>query len=64
LKPKGIFLNNFYSKEFLENIIYTKYGFNKYTVEEIIKMTEKNGLKIIKTIEIKKGYSYCIISEK
>jgi ubiquinone/menaquinone biosynthesis C-methylase UbiE len=64
LKPNGIFLNNFYSKEFLENIIYTKYGFNKYTVEEIVKMTEKNGLKIIKTIEIKKGHSYCIISEK
>ncbi|MDR2941344.1 MAG: class I SAM-dependent methyltransferase [Treponema sp.] len=63
LKPNGIFINCFYSKEFLENIIYTKYGFNKYTVEEIIKMTEKNGLKIIKTIEIKKGYSYCIISE-
>jgi SAM-dependent methyltransferase len=64
LKPNGIFLNSFYSKEFLEDIIYTKYGFNKYTVDEIIKMTENNGLKILKTIEIKKGHSYCIISGK
>jgi ubiquinone/menaquinone biosynthesis C-methylase UbiE len=64
LKPDGIFMNNFYSKDFLENIIYTKYGFNKYTLEEIIKMTEENGLKINKIIEIKKNHAYCIISNK
>jgi ubiquinone/menaquinone biosynthesis C-methylase UbiE len=63
LKPNGIFMNVIYTKEYLNKIIYTKYGFNKYTVEEIEKITEENGMKIIRTIEIKKNKSYCIISE-
>lgn len=63
LKPNGIFMNVIYTKEYLNKIIYTKYGFNKYTVEELEEITKKNGMKIIKTIEIKKNKSYCIISE-
>jgi ubiquinone/menaquinone biosynthesis C-methylase UbiE len=62
-KPDGIFLNVIYTKGYLNKIIYTKYGFKKYTVEEIEKITEDNGMKIIKTIEIKKNKSYCIISQ-
>jgi len=62
LKPNGIFFNVLYTKEYLNKIIYTKYGFNKYSVEEIIKMTKENGMAIIETIEIKKNKSYCIIS--
>ena len=61
LKPNGIFLNTIYTKEYLDKIIYTKYGFNKYTVEEIIKITNENGMKIFETIEIVKNKSYCII---
>jgi ubiquinone/menaquinone biosynthesis C-methylase UbiE len=63
LKPNGIFMNAIYTKEYLNKIIYTKYGFNKYTVEEMEEITKKNGMKIIKTIEVKKNKSYCIISE-
>ena len=63
LKPDGIFLNAVYTKKYLDKIIYTKYGFNKYGVEEIEKITENNGLKIIETIEIKKDKSYCIVSK-
>ena len=63
LKPNGIFLNVIYTKEYLNKIIYTKYGFKKYTVEEIKDMTEENGMKIIKIIEIKKNKSYCIIAK-
>jgi len=63
LKPDGIFLNVIYTKEYLDKIIYTKYGFNKYSVKDIIKITEENGMKIIKTVEIKKNKAYCIISE-
>jgi ubiquinone/menaquinone biosynthesis C-methylase UbiE len=62
LKPNGIFLNLIYSKEFLDKIIYTKYGFKKNNVEEIIKITNENGMKIIETIEVEKNKSYCIIS--
>jgi hypothetical protein len=57
-------MNVIYTKEYLDKIIYTKHGFNKYTVEEIKDITEENGMKIIETIEIKKNKSYCIISEK
>jgi len=63
LKPNGIFLNAVYTKEYLDKIIYTKYGFNKYSIEDIIKITEENGMKIIKAIEIKKNKAYCILSE-
>ena len=63
LKPDGKFLNVIYTKEYLDKIVYTKYGFKKYTVEEIIDITERNGMKIIDIIEIRKNKSYCIISE-
>jgi ubiquinone/menaquinone biosynthesis C-methylase UbiE len=63
LKPKGIFLNAIYTKEYLDNIIYTKYGFNKYSIKDIIKITEENGMKINKIVEIKNNKIYCIISE-
>jgi len=63
LKPNGKFLNVIYTKEYLNKIIYAKYGFKKYTVEEIKNITEENGMKIIEIIEIRKNKSYCIISE-
>ena len=63
LKPNGIFLNTIYSKEYLDKLIYTKYGFNKYTVEEIKNITNENGMKILEIIEIVKNKSYCIISK-
>ena len=64
LKHNGKFFNTVYTKEYLDKIIYTKYGFRKNKIEEIKLLTEKNGMKIIETIEIEKGKSYCIISEK
>jgi len=63
LKPNGIFINVIYTKKYLEKILFTKYGFNKYSVEEIEKITKNNGMEIIGTIEIKKNKSYCIISK-
>ena len=63
LKPNGIFLNAIYTKEYLNKIIYTKYGFNKYSIEDLIKVTEENGMKINKIVEIKRNKIYCIISE-
>lgn len=64
LKPQGLFLNTVYTKEWLNKIPYTKYGFSKYTMDEIVAMTEKNGLKINQVIEIQKDVSFCIIAEK
>jgi len=64
LKPNGIFLNAVYTREFLDRIIYTRYGFNKYSIDDVIKITEENGLTIVKLVEIKKNNTYCIISKK
>jgi len=63
LKPNGIFLNAVYTREFLDRIIYTKYGFNKYSIDDVIKITEENGMTIVKLVEIKKNNTYCIISK-
>ncbi|MDR1575301.1 MAG: class I SAM-dependent methyltransferase, partial [Treponema sp.] len=63
LKAKGIFLNVIYTKAYLDKIIYTKYGFQKYTVEEIENITKDKGMEIIETIEIQKNKSNCIITK-
>ncbi|WP_297522916.1 hypothetical protein [uncultured Clostridium sp.] len=48
----------------LENIKYTDYGFNRYTVDELRKITVESGFEIVKLIEISKDKSYCLISKK
>jgi len=63
LKPNGIFINAIYTKKQLDKTKFSRKGFNKYSKEEMIKLTEENGMKIIKIIEIKDNKSYCIISE-
>ena len=62
LKPDGIFINVIYTKEYLDKMVFTKYGFKKYSVDEIKEFTEANGMKIIEILEIQKNKSYCIIS--
>jgi ubiquinone/menaquinone biosynthesis C-methylase UbiE len=64
LKPNGIFINVFYSKELLDKMHHAQYGYSKYSIDQIIGMTEKSGLKIIRVIEIQKDVSFCIIAEK
>jgi len=54
IKTNGVFLN----------VINIKSCFNKYTLNEIEKITEKYGMKILEIIEIRRNESYCIISEK
>jgi ubiquinone/menaquinone biosynthesis C-methylase UbiE len=63
LKPNGIFVNAVYTKEFMDKIMYTKYGFNKYTITELEAVTKKQGMQIIQTIEIKHNTSYCVVSK-
>jgi ubiquinone/menaquinone biosynthesis C-methylase UbiE len=64
LKSDGVFINAVYTKEWLDNWIYTRYGFSKYSVEQITEITEKNGLKVVTVIEIQAKKSLCIISKK
>ncbi|MFW2491938.1 class I SAM-dependent methyltransferase [Clostridium chromiireducens] len=63
LKPNGIFINVIFSKEWLDKIKYTEYGFSKYTPRELEEVTTRNGLNVIELIETKKDISYCIISK-
>jgi ubiquinone/menaquinone biosynthesis C-methylase UbiE len=63
LKQNGMFLNIIYSKEWLDKLIYTRYGFSKYSVEEIKRMTELNGLKVVNVVSIQHEKSYCIIAK-
>lgn len=63
IKPNGLFLNVIYTKQFLDVLRYTTYGFDKFTVEEMKKITEENGMRVLKVIEIYKNISYCIVSE-
>lgn len=62
LKSDGIFINVFYTKEYLDKVLYTKHGFNKYTFEELKKITEK-WMEIDRVIEIDKDKSYAIIAK-
>lgn len=64
LKNQGIFINVFYTREWLEKMKYTDYGFNRYTLDEIKRKTEESGLNILKIIEISNDKAYCIISNK
>lgn len=64
LKPNGVFINVFYTKEVLDKMHHTQYEYSKYSVDEIIEMTEKSGLKVIRVIEIQPGISFCIIANK
>ena len=63
LKPNGLFINAIYTKEYLDKTEFSKYGFIKYSKEDMLKLTEENGMKIKNIIEIRKNKSYCIISE-
>lgn len=63
LKPNGAFINAIYSKQWLDGIKYTQYGFSKYTPRELEEATLRNGLNVFKVIETRKNISYCIISK-
>jgi ubiquinone/menaquinone biosynthesis C-methylase UbiE len=64
LKPDGIFLNVIYLKEWLDKLPITKYGFSKYNLGQIEKITTESGFKIEYIIEIQRRKSICIIARK
>jgi len=64
LKPDGIFLNFIYLKEWLDKLPMTRYGFTKFTVEQIERVTNESGLKIDRIIEIEHRKSVCVVANK
>jgi len=53
LKPNGKFINTLFSKEALDNLPHANYGYNKYTVDELLDIM--NSIGETKAIEIEKG---------
>lgn len=64
LKKGGTAVIVFYTKEWLDKIKYTKYGFIKYTPQELMKKAKIAEFSSGKLIEIKKNKSYCIVLKK
>ena len=64
LKPNGVFLNVIYLKEWLDKLPMTQYGFSKYTIEQIEKITIESGLQIERIFEIQSKKSLCVIARK
>lgn len=64
LKPNGLFLLVGYEKEWLDRLMYTQYGFNKYSLDEIESMIQEAGLFLQEGFCIEKNKSYCLIIKK
>ncbi|QQO08751.1 class I SAM-dependent methyltransferase [Breznakiella homolactica] len=64
LRENGLFLNAFYTKNWLDTLEYTNHGFKKYTLEELAEMTGRYGFRVKDIIEISTEKSYCIVAEK
>ena len=64
LKPNGIFLNVIYLKEWLDKLPITRYGFTKFTAEQIEKAIGESELKIERFVEIEARKSICVIARK
>lgn len=64
LKPGKSFYNVMYTKEWLDKLSYTKNGFKKFEVEELVDLGTKVGFKKIEVKDIVKGKSFVVIYTK
>jgi ubiquinone/menaquinone biosynthesis C-methylase UbiE len=63
LKPGGVFVNAVYTKEFLEQLPVTKYGYAKYTLEQFTEAGTRTGFTMdARTVVSKKAY--CLMYQK
>jgi SAM-dependent methyltransferase len=59
LKPGGVFLNAVYTKEWLDKLSYTRYGYAKYSQKELEQAAEAVGFTT-EIIPIAAGKSYAV----
>lgn len=64
LKSGGSFFNVVYTKEYLDGLAYTKKGFIKYELEQLIALGKQVGFENIQVINIVKGKSFVVIYTK
>lgn len=60
LKQDGILILAFYEKEWLDRLPCTNYGFQKYTMKELVRILESNGFQIVSINRQRKDMSVCI----
>ncbi|MDR3215809.1 MAG: class I SAM-dependent methyltransferase [Clostridiaceae bacterium] len=63
LSDGGKFINVVYTKEWLDKLSYTRYGFAKYAPDELVAAVVKIGLKA-EIIEINRGKSFCVCATR
>jgi len=63
LKPDGVFVNTVLSNETLDGFTFSKYGYNRYSQEQLTQMGEKAGFGV-EVIPLFKGFAYCYKYQK
>ena len=64
LKAGGSFYNVVYTKEFLDDLAYTKKGFKKFEPEQLVAIGKQAGFDNIQVKDIAKGKSFVVIYSK
>lgn len=64
LNVGGVFLNMCYTKEYLNKLHYTNYGFTKIDSREILELHRDAGFSTAELVEIEAGKSFYIICER
>lgn len=60
MKLNGLFINTLYSNETLDRFSHTKFGYKRFTTEQIRNASERAGF-MVTTIPIIHGAAYCVI---
>jgi ubiquinone/menaquinone biosynthesis C-methylase UbiE len=63
LKPNGIFINTLFSDEKLSQFSHTRFGYKRYTIEELTSVGNNLGFAV-NVIPILNGIAYCILYQK
>lgn len=63
LKHNGVFINTLYSSETLSHFSHTKFGYKRYTAEQLTDLGINAGF-IVKGIPILQGAAYCYVYQK
>ena len=64
LKSGGSFYNVVYTKEFLDDLAYTKKGFKKFAPKQLVELGKQAGFEKIQVKHIVKGKSFVVIYTK
>ena len=64
LQPNGLFYNVIYTKEWLQQLVFTQTGFSFYDLEQYVKLGKQVGFTQIEIVEIDPCKSYMLIYRK